>query len=126
MKTAILIAFLALPCSGMDWTALGMIESGNDDYAVGRAGERSRYQISQKVVKEWHFDAKRLTNADYALDCAKKVMEARIASYCPRPARPSDFYLALLWNCPAHRSRPSAIEADYAQRFSNLAENNRK
>lgn len=119
MKLTLALLLLASACHGMDWQALASVESGNNDYAVGRANELSRYQLSLGVINEWHFDASSMTNQPYALSCAKQVLAYRLAHYT---APAGIYYEALLWRCPARVNKPTRADKDYANRVKNLAE----
>ena len=51
MKLALMFCFLPMMAFGMDrLSALSQIESGDNDRAVGKAGEISRYQV---LKNEW-------------------------------------------------------------------------
>ena len=52
MKLALLLTLVPMCGFGMDrLAALSMIETGDRDHMIGRAGEISRYQI---LKAEWH------------------------------------------------------------------------
>ncbi len=111
--------------------ALGMLESGNDDFAIGpAAGEVSRYQICPML---WSKTVGYIHQGDYrdpviARGVAKKIMDARIATFIKIHGRgPIEMEWALLWHRPSavlvhHSKQWSAKEADYAIRFANLVE----
>lgn len=111
--------------------ALGMIESGNDDRAIGRAGEVSRYQIMPAVWKHYS-DSRQYRDPDASLDVAQQHW-AWLYDYFKKNARrePTDFDMYVLWNTRHglyaakgfQPSRLGAIIRDRAQRFSNLVEN---
>ncbi|MGH7991266.1 MAG: hypothetical protein ACREDS_13885, partial [Limisphaerales bacterium] len=68
---------LVLNASAMGrWVALSMIESGDNDYAVGNAGEISRYQIKPQF---WHGGDP--SNAREALATARQIMHKRIEAF---------------------------------------------
>src|SRR6266536_2361962 len=108
--------------------ALGMIESGNDDRGVGRAGEVSRYQIHPSVWKAYS------TSTDYR----NPKVSAQVASqhwnhltdYFRKAAgrEPTPFDMYVLWNTRfGHYARNgfdpgrlSSILRDRAHRFVNL------
>jgi len=51
MRLALLLSLIPMLSFGMDrMTALSMLETGDDDAMVGRAGEISRYQV---MKSEW-------------------------------------------------------------------------
>lgn len=96
------------------FAALSMIESGDNDRAVGRDGEVSRYQIS---ISEWRrvtsAPLSRATNSELSLAVARKIEGARCAGFCRTHGRaPTDFEFYKLWNphCPDETAR----------RFANL------
>jgi len=132
LNPAIRAAFalwLSLGClAAMDrWSALSMIESGDNDRAIGPGGEVSRYQLKPAV---WS----RLAPADSnpadprdALAVTQAIMRDRCAVFENRFHRPpTDFEFYVLWNAPAQligmntRAAVSQTVADRAHRFSNL------
>ena len=108
--------------------ALGMIESGNDDRGVGRAGEVSRYQIHPNVWKNYS-DSRDYQNADVSLQVARRHWNYLTNYFRDTAGRdPTPFDMYVLWNTrhgyyarngfdPA---RISAVVRDRAQRFVNL------
>ena len=116
---------LALNAFAMDrFAALSMLESGNDDTAIGPSGEISRYQI---LPATWQNYTKGRTldplNATNSLSIAQAVMSERCAQFQKTNHRPpTDFEFYLLWNCPAHVFHPSKLATDRAQRFANLCQ----
>ena len=125
MKTLLLIVLLAPFASmGMDrLSALSMLETGNNDRMVGRAGEISRYQI---LKAEWRSVTNSVRWTDPAVSKAVTLalLERRVAQFRARHHRdPSDFEFYVLWNAPAHvlvRSQVSKVVAERAQRYANL------
>jgi hypothetical protein len=105
--------------SGMDrWTALSMLESGDDDSVVGPSGEISRFQIRSEL---WPGGDPRDSKA--ALVIAKNVMRARLDQFEQTYKRPAtDFEFYVLWNAPAKVSHPTPCVASRAQRFANLVQ----
>ena len=109
-------------------SALSMLETGNDDHAVGSAGEISRFQVKKA---EW----RTVTNSSNYSDSetAKKVMirlmDKRIQAFHEHFGRqPTDFEFYALWNAPSqaltgHISRKVAARCE---RFANLCERDRK
>ena len=131
MKTFASLLLLLLPMCGFGMdrlSALSMIETGNDDRAVGAAGEISRFQVKKA---EW----RTVTNsANYAdTETARKVMvqlmDKRIHAFQEHFGRnPSDYEFYALWNAPSqalsgHISRKVASRCE---RFANLCERDRK
>jgi len=98
------------------WAALSMIESGDNDRAVGSRGEVSRYQIRPELWPGGNFQ-----NESQALAAAKEIMKPRIAAFQRRHGRPpTDFEFYVLWNAPWEASHPTQAVSDRARRFSNL------
>lgn len=91
------------------YAALAMLESGNNDHAIGTHGEISRYQILPSIWR-LYTDApiSCATNPVVALAITRQIMTHRIQKYwkmqgIPRDLRDqeptdSDFYI--LWNRP--------------------------
>lgn len=131
MKTfaAFILAMFPLCGFGMDrLSALSMLETGNDDRAVGSAGEISRFQVKKA---EW----RSVTNsANYCdSETARKVMiqlmDKRIHAFEDHFGRkPNDFEFYALWNAPAQAisGHVSRKVAERCVRFANLCERDRK
>jgi hypothetical protein len=131
MKTFASLLLLLLPMCGFGMdrlSALSMLETGNDDQAVGSAGEISRFQVKKA---EW----KTVTNsANYSdSETARKVMiqlmDKRIHAFQEHFGRqPSDFEFYALWNAPSQalNGRISRTVASRCERFANLCERDRK
>ncbi|HKQ39221.1 MAG TPA: hypothetical protein VJ063_14180 [Verrucomicrobiae bacterium] len=125
MKTLLLVICLApLGCFGMDrLSALSMLETGNNDRMVGRAGEISRYQI---LKPEWRSvtNSTRWTDPVVAKAVTLKLIERRVSQFHAAHHRnPSDFEFYVLWNAPAQvlvRGKVSKVVAERAQRYANL------
>ena len=130
MKAIALLLVLLPACAfGMDRSAaLSMLETGDNDRAVGSAGEISRYQVRKM---EW----RSVTNSPNYSDSetAKKVMlhimDKRIQAFRARFGRaPSDFEYYALWNAPsqAMEGKISRTVAARCERFANLCARDRK
>ena len=131
MKTFASLLLLLLPMCGLGMdrlSALSMLETGNDDQAVGSAGEISRFQVKKA---EW----KTVTNsANYSdSETARKVMiqlmDKRIHAFQEHYGRlPTDFEFYALWNAPSQalNGRISRKVASRCERFANLCERDRK
>ena len=106
--------------------SLSQIESGDNDMAKGKDGERGRYQETEKVWREYNppdcwqnFGS--LTNSNFALAAAQGVMAIRVLSFKESHHRePTDFEWYLLWHRPARVLNPEPAEAERARRFANL------
>jgi hypothetical protein len=121
IRLAILVAgglFLcAIGASAMDrWSALSMIESGDDDRAVGPGGEVSRFQIRPEL-----WPGGNSQNMQDALAAAREVMKPRLEDFKKSHRRPAtDFEFYVLWNAPWEVDHPSKAVTERARRFSNL------
>jgi hypothetical protein len=103
--------------SGMDrWTALSMLETGDNDNVIGSCGEISRFQIRGEL---WPGGNPRDPKA--ALIIAKNVMRTRLNRFEQTHKRAAtDFEFYVLWNAPAKVNHPSPCVTGRAQRFVNL------
>jgi hypothetical protein len=98
------------------WSALSMLESGNNDQAIGSRGEVSRYQI-----RPYLWPGGNPVNAHVALNAAQKIMQSRISHFEQTHSRaPSDFEFYVLWNAPEEVNHPCRAVAQRAERFANL------
>ena len=112
--------------------ALGMIETGNDDRGVGRAGEISRYQIHPAVWKAY-CASRDYQNPEVSLEVARQHW-ATLSNYFKEKTtrEPTDFDMYVLWNTRYgyyagkgfDPRRLPRLVSDRAQRFVNLV--NRK
>ena len=108
---------------GMDrLAALSMIETGDNDRMVGRAGEISRYQI---LKREWRSvtNSVRYTDPETAKAVTLKLLDRRVQAFeaaYNRPPTNYEFYG--LWNAPAQvlEGRVSRTVADRCRRYANL------
>lgn len=124
MRTLALLLLLCPTLSfGIDrLAALSMIESGDNDRMVGRAGEISRYQI---LKREWRSvtNSTRFTDRTVAEAVTLKLVQQRVATFQSIYGRPpNDFEFYGLWNAPAqvYRGRVSPVVAERCRRFVNL------
>jgi hypothetical protein len=107
--------------AGDRWAALSLIESGDNDRAIGPHGEVSRYQMQPELWKRYA-----PTNADWSkpedsLFVAKSVMQERCAAFeCATNRPPTDFEFYVLWNAPAQIQRPSKAVTRRAECFFNV------
>jgi hypothetical protein len=103
------------------WAALSQIESGDNDKAVGRLGEISRYQILPDVWASFAPQNANCENPKDALTVAKVAMKKRCADFEKTFHRaPTDFEFYVLWNAPAQIRQPGAAVSERANRFCNL------
>ena len=109
---------------GMDrWAALSLLESGNNDAAVGRAGEVSRFQIKPALWERYcgEYPATARFNPQMALRVAQAIMDDRCAAFERHFHRhPTNFEYYILWNAPAQIRKPARVVAARANRFCNL------
>jgi hypothetical protein len=110
------------PAQGADrWTALSLIESGDNDRAIGPQGEVSRYQMQPELWKQYARTNADWTKPEDSLEVAKAVMQERCAAFERSSNRPpTDFEFYVLWNAPAQIPRPSKAVARRAERFCNV------
>jgi hypothetical protein len=110
--------------------ALSMIESGDDDAAVGQVGEVSRYQIQPWIWRQYSGLAD-YQNRELATQVAEKHLLA-LGQFFQRRAKRDldDFDLYVLWNAgPTYysrigfaKSRVHPVIHNRAQRYANLRE----
>lgn len=129
-KLSMVVFALAGICFGsaaMDrWAALSQIESGDNDKAVGKRGEISRYQILPDVWAAFAPDKANWENPKDALAVAKETMKKRCADFEQTFHRaPTDFEFYVLWNAPAQIERPGSAVTERAKRFCNLLGNDK-
>jgi len=110
--------------------ALGMIETGNDDSEIGRAGEVSRYQIMPSVWRQYS-TSRSYRDPATALEVAQQYWSTLYSRFKHQAHRePTDFDMYVLWNTHygyyANRGLdPEKLGPkvrDRAQRFVNLTE----
>jgi hypothetical protein len=123
------VAFLAFALAGIcfssagveRWAALSQIESGDNDKAVGKKGEISRYQILPDVWAAFAPENANWQNPKDALAVAKETMKKRCAEFEQTFHRaPTDFEFYVLWNAPAQIERPGSAVKERATRFCNM------
>jgi hypothetical protein len=95
-----------------------MIESGDDDNAVGPGGEVSRFQIRRKL---WPGGDSQ--NPKVALVAAQEIMRPRLSGFRQSHKREAtDFEFYVLWNAPWQADHPSPVVTERARRFTNLVQ----
>jgi hypothetical protein len=125
MKLALILFLVPMAAFSMDRIcALSLIESANNDRAVGRAGEISRYQVRKN---EWRSVTPSTNYRDPSL--ARQVtlvlVERRVQRFEQIYRRPpTDFEFYALWNAPSqvYNRRISRTVAERARRFANLCQ----
>jgi hypothetical protein len=105
-------------------SALSMIETGNNDRMVGRAGEISRYQI---LKREWRSvtSSTRYQDPETAKAVTLKLLDRRVQAFQAAYNRqPTNFEFYALWNAPAQvlEGRVSRVVAERCRRYANLCE----
>ena len=119
---AIVVGSCLLPLisvSAMDrWSALSMIETGDNDHAIGARGEVSRFQIRPEL-----WPGGNSQNLQDALAAAREVMRPRLTTFEKNHSRPAtDLEFYILWNAPWEVDHPSKVVKERAQRFANLVQ----
>jgi hypothetical protein len=126
----LLLGAASAQAGSMRLAALGMVESGDDDGAVGAVGEVSRYQIKPWIWRQYS------QSRDYKSPAIASFVAGRHLAELDRIFRkqtnrvPDDFDLYVLWNAgPTYygrigfnKTRVNAIVRDRAQRYANLRE----
>jgi hypothetical protein len=104
------------------YNCLAMIETGNNDKAVGAVGEVGRYQIKPDVWEQYSGGLPLSAAQDpfKSWTVAQRVMKDRVNWFIQTHRRqPSEREWALLWHKPFSK-RFSRADRDYAMRFDNL------
>jgi len=110
--------------------ALGMLESGDDDTAVGSFGEVSRYQIKPWIWRQYS-TCEEFQNRELSTQVAGRHLAELQRTFRKRAQRePDDFDLYVLWNAgPTYygrigfaQSRVHPVVRERARRFANLRE----
>ena len=103
------------------YKALAELETGNNDFAVGKAGEVSRYQIMPYVWSNTvPININYATNNLYSQTVARMIIEQR-RNLLRDVGHPTPFEIALLWHRPGHLYKHTTqSDNDYATRYSNL------
>jgi hypothetical protein len=130
-QIGILMLSLASAQAGLSkLEAISMIETADRDTLVGRAGERSRFQIMPTVWK-YYTTSRDYANPQVARTVAERHLSVLEATYRKATGRePSDFDLYVLWNAgPTYYARVgfnpqrvSRIVRERAERYVNLRE----
>lgn len=95
-----------------------MIESGDNDDAVGACGEISRFQIRPELWPGGNPE-----DCGKALWAARQLMKPRVDGFRATHRRdPSDLEFYILWNAPWEVDHPSSVVVERARRFANLVE----
>ena len=109
--------------------ALGQVESGDNDHAIGLKGEVTRCQMLPSV---WRATLREMDLLKVSMKPTRwadaKIVVSEI--WCKRvltfeqkeKRRPTNRELYLLWHCPARIDKPTKNDKDMAERFSNLVD----
>ena len=119
LRLVLFLSLFSLPVSAMDrWAALSLLESGDNDRAIGLAGEISRFQIRREL---WPGGNPR--DAGVALSAARRIMRSRLGAFKVAHNREAtDFEFYVLWNAPRQLPHPSPMVSERARRFENLVQ----
>src|SRR5262245_11368056 len=130
-KTIVLTLLGAASASGMSTLdALSMIESADNDLAVGQAGEVSRFQIKPHIWNNYSPNPG-YENSALARVVARQFLADLEKDFKRRARRePNDFDRYVLWNAgPAYyarlgysRARVTGVVRERAVRFANLCQ----
>lgn len=108
--------------------ALGMIETGNDDGAIGSVGEISRYQLRPAVWKTY-CSSRDYRNPQVSIQVARQHWNYLAAYFQEKTGRlPTDYDMYVLWNTGGgyyarkgfSKHQIASVVQDRAQRFVNL------
>lgn len=107
--------------------ALGQVESGDNDQAVGKAGEVSRYQIKPDLWRRYSGGLNRPSdwrNPWIAWLVATDILKERSDAFAQKRRRPPTAYeLYVLWNAPRQlETRVTKTVSERARRFANLVQ----
>jgi hypothetical protein len=131
-KTILILALSVLSAhAGLNkLEAISMIETGNNDAAVGEAGEVSRYQIMPRIWRKYT-SSRAYQDKQLSAWVADQYLAALEATFRTRTGRePDDFDRYVLWNAgPVYyerigfsAARVHPIIRERANRFVNLRE----
>jgi hypothetical protein len=133
IKTAATVALVPVSIAVLDERrqfALGAIETANNDRAIGRAGEVSRYQIMPSVWRRYS-GSSYYHNPEVSRAVAQQHWSSLYTSFKKQAHRePNDFDMYVLWNTRYgyyaskgfNSARLHPVVRDSAQRFVNLIE----
>jgi hypothetical protein len=100
-KTILVLLYggsLSLEAGMTKLQAISMVESGNNDYAIGKAGEISRYQIKPKVWKVYSKSAA-YTNTRISTYVAEQHLQSLQKQFKASTGREAtDFDCYVMWN----------------------------
>jgi hypothetical protein len=118
-----LAVFTAINAMSLSFNeALSQIESGNNDYAIGKNDERGRYQICPKVWrKHSRYPISKATDPNYSFSVLQRIWIPRIKAFEKQQNREAtirEYYI--LWHRPAEVLKPSRKVLERAKRFENL------
>jgi hypothetical protein len=129
-KTAVIVVLSVMSAQGglSKLEAISMIETADRDSVVGKAGERSRYQIMPRVWDSYT-TSRDYKNPQVARAVAERHLAVLEATYRKATGRePSDFDRYVLWNggptyyakIGFNAKRVSPVIRERAERYVNL------
>lgn len=119
MYRLILMLFTAFVCRAGIIENISWVESGDDDRAIGRSGELSRWQVMESVRKSYP----NVLWGDYAQArrCVVQELNQRSARFMQVRGRwPTEYEQALIWRCPNRVRHPTKADREYARRVAGL------
>jgi hypothetical protein len=116
---------LASLITAIHLAALSQIESGDNDRAIGKQGEVTRYQIAPEVWRQILYTQHRMGTSPrdekQARAVAKAIWSCRVSVFqMDHHRQPTLPELYLLWHRPARVLNPKPRERERAERFENL------
>jgi hypothetical protein len=134
LKTLVILALSSMSLhAGLDkLAAISMIETGDNDSAIGRAGEVSRYQI-KPVVWHQYTDSNAYRDPRMSARVAAQHLEQLETVFRTKTGRePTDFDRYVMWNggmtyYASVKFSPKAVKAvirERANRYVNLRKGN--
>lgn len=100
--------------------AIGAVETGNDNSKIGRAGERSEFQLTYATWRRYTKKSFYLASTDPVLarQVAAMHLEHLKKVLLERGWDVTSFNLALLWNGGENRRKFLSRQRDYASRVA--------
>ena len=120
------LLLLGATASGMDYQALGMLETGNHDAQIGTHGEICRFQMLKPNWRKYARKGESRLNPVDAEKVARRYMADLTEQFVEVYHRqPNDFEEYRLWNSPNAILEGQPVTpavADRATRYRNLVE----
>lgn len=119
MKAFIVLLFTVVACHASLIERLSLVESGDNDMARGRHGERSRWQIMGYVRRNYPNVV--WSDPQAARRCVVQELNQRSAHFMGTHGKwPTPFQQAVLWHHPSYADHPTTSDTEYAQRVLNV------